>query len=376
MRIIIGSGISGLYIGYQLLEKGIKDFVILEKSNRSGGRILTKDNLELGASIFHSKQNNIMRLIHKLGLDKKLMELKGGKDTLYYLKNKGRLDSGYVNERLDKLNNKLKNKLYTNSKLSLQELAKKVFNNDDYNFYKDMTKEWFEIKDQNAITSFRNIENVGKLYKMKDGLSQIVNKLSVILKDKIRLNYDVKNITYDNDKFIINKKLTCDKLYLCTNMSGTKKIKFSGIQMKKVLDMGLPVSSIRVYLQFKDALIKNNIVSNYLFKWCIYISERIAMVSYVDGSSATRLNNLGEKEAIKLILYEISESLREEINLTNVEKKYFAYWKEAFNIVKSHITESEYYKTLNSLPKNFYQTVIPLEYGLNQAWMEAHLLKI
>ena len=146
--------------------------------------------------------------------------------------------------------------------------------------------------------------------------------------------------------------------------------------MKKVLDMGLPVSSIRVYLQFKDALIKNNIVSNYLFKWCIYISERIAMVSYVDGSSATRLNNLGEKEAIKLILYEISESLREEINLTNVEKKYFAYWKEAFNIVKSHITESEYYKTLNSLPKNFYQTVIPLEYGLNQAWMEAHLLKI
>ena len=376
MRIIIGSGISGLYIGYQLLEKGIKDFIILEKSNRIGGRILTKDNLELGASIFHSKQNNIMRLIHKLGLDKKLMELKGGKDTLYYLKNKGRLDSGYVNERLDKLNNKLKNKLYTNSKLSLQELAKKVFNNDDYNFYKDMTKEWFEIKDQNAITSFRNIENVGKLYKMKDGLSQIVNKLSVMLKDKIRLNYEVKNITYDNDKFIINKKLNCDKLYLCTNMSGTKKIKFSGIQMKKVLDMGLPVSSIRVYLQFKDALIKNNIVSNYLFKWCIYISERIAMVSYVDGSSATRLNNLGEKEAIKLILYEISESLREEINLTNVEKKYFAYWKEAFNIVKSHITESEYYKTLNSLPKNFYQTVIPLEYGLNQAWMEAHLLKI
>ena len=83
MRIIIGSGISGLYIGYQLLEKGIKDFIILEKSNRIGGRILTKDNLELGASIFHSKQNNIMRLIYKLGLDKKLIELKSGKDTLY-----------------------------------------------------------------------------------------------------------------------------------------------------------------------------------------------------------------------------------------------------------------------------------------------------
>jgi len=217
---------------------------------------------------------------------------------------------------------------------------------------------------------------VGKVYKMKDGLSQIINKLYSILKDKIKLNYEVKNIDYLNDKFIINKKISCDKVYLCTNMTGSKKIKYHNIQMKKILDLASPLSSIRVYLQFKKPLIENSIVSNNLFKWSIYINDKISMVSYVDGSSATRLNNLGEKEAIKLILYDISECLRKEINLIDIEKKNFAYWKEAFSIIKSHISEKEYYETLNLLPKNFIQTVVPLDYGLNQAWMEAHLLKI
>lgn len=373
-NVIIGGGISGLYIGYQLLKKGETDFLILEKGSRIGGRILTKDTLELGASIFHSRQKNIMNLIHNLGLDNKLLELKGGIDTIYCLKNKGRLHSEYVNERLDKINNKLKRLI--EKELSLQELAKKVLSEEDYNFYKNMSKEWFEIKDQNALTVFKNIENVGKVYKIKNGLSQVVEKLYKLLKDKIKFNYEVKNIVYNKDNFIIDKKLTCDKLYLCTNMSGAKKINFTDIEMKKVLKMATPLSSIRVYLKFKDNLINNNIVSNYLFKWCIVIDDKTSMVSYTDGSSATRLNNLGEKEAIKLILYEISNCLRKDINLNDVDQKYFSYWKEAFNIIKSHITEKEYKNTLKLLPKNFNQTVIPLDFGLNQAWMEAHLLKI
>jgi hypothetical protein len=159
-------------------------------------------------------------------------------------------------------------------------------------------------------------------------------------------------------------------------MSGTKKIKFTNIEMKKVLDLATPLSSIRVYIKFKDNIIQNNIVSNYLFKWSIFIDEKTSMVSYTDGSSATKLNNMGEREAIKLILYEISNCLKKEISIKDIDKKYFAYWKEAFNIIKSNVTKKQYYNTLKLLPNNFYQTTIPLDFGLNQAWIEAHLLKI
>jgi hypothetical protein len=239
-----------------------------------------------------------------------------------------------------------------------------------------MTKEWFEIKDQNSITAFKNIENVGKVYKMKNGLSQIIEKLYSKLKDKIKLDYEVKNIKAIGDEFLINNKLNCKKVYLCTNMSRTKKIKFTNIEMKKVLDVATPLSSIRVYIKFKDNIIQNNIVSNYLFKWSIFIDEKTSMVSYTDGSSATKLNNMGEREAIKLILYEISNCLKKEISIKDIDKKYFAYWKEAFNIIKSNVTKKQYYNTLKLLPNNFYQTTIPLDFGLNQAWIEGHLLKI
>ena len=53
-----------------------------------------------------------MELIHKLGLSKKLIELKGGKETLYF-QDKKRLDAEFVNEKLNKLNNFIK-KIYKN----------------------------------------------------------------------------------------------------------------------------------------------------------------------------------------------------------------------------------------------------------------------
>ena len=78
-NIIIGGGIAGLYIGYQLLKKG-EEFIIFEASDYLGGRVYTQhyksEVLELGASIFHSKQKNIMSLIRDYKLEKNLIELK------------------------------------------------------------------------------------------------------------------------------------------------------------------------------------------------------------------------------------------------------------------------------------------------------------
>lgn len=39
--IIIGAGISGLYTGKDLISKGFSNFLILEASDRTGGRINT-----------------------------------------------------------------------------------------------------------------------------------------------------------------------------------------------------------------------------------------------------------------------------------------------------------------------------------------------
>ena len=65
-HLIVGGGIAGLYLAYKLNSNNI---VILEKSGRLGGRILTIDNndfrYESGAGRVGTKQKLIMKLMNQ-----------------------------------------------------------------------------------------------------------------------------------------------------------------------------------------------------------------------------------------------------------------------------------------------------------------------
>ena len=50
-NLIIGAGLSGLYLAYKLEQQG-KDYLILEARDRLGGRIHDHDGLDLGPTWF------------------------------------------------------------------------------------------------------------------------------------------------------------------------------------------------------------------------------------------------------------------------------------------------------------------------------------
>lgn len=64
--IIVGAGISGIYSAYLLKDK--YDITIIEARDRVGGRILTINEFDLGASWIWKHQKNILKLIDTLGL--------------------------------------------------------------------------------------------------------------------------------------------------------------------------------------------------------------------------------------------------------------------------------------------------------------------
>ena len=76
--IIIGGGISGLYMGNQL-SKSKKDILLVESTNRLGGRIYTKQEkgvqFELGAARISQKHTKVLSLINELGLNDDLITL-------------------------------------------------------------------------------------------------------------------------------------------------------------------------------------------------------------------------------------------------------------------------------------------------------------
>lgn len=65
--IIVGGGASGLTAGLTLLFHGIFKFVILESSDRIGGRLNTKDSDNLGVPWIHSdnQDNEFLRVLKK-----------------------------------------------------------------------------------------------------------------------------------------------------------------------------------------------------------------------------------------------------------------------------------------------------------------------
>ena len=78
--LICGGGIAGLYTALQLLDKRIAtgdEIIIVEKSNRLGGRIYTKEHNEIkydaGATRIHKDHNLTMSLIYRYNLEKKLI---------------------------------------------------------------------------------------------------------------------------------------------------------------------------------------------------------------------------------------------------------------------------------------------------------------
>ena len=79
-NIIIGGGITGLYLAYKLNKLHPEcPLTVIEKTNRLGGRILTKTKnnlkIDIGAGRFSENHKLIIELINDLGLKKDIITL-------------------------------------------------------------------------------------------------------------------------------------------------------------------------------------------------------------------------------------------------------------------------------------------------------------
>jgi monoamine oxidase len=80
--VIVGGGIGGLYTAYKLhLQYPKKTILVLEKENYLGGRVFTyRDKymtVDAGAGRFSDKHTKLLKLIHDLGLDSKIVPVTG-----------------------------------------------------------------------------------------------------------------------------------------------------------------------------------------------------------------------------------------------------------------------------------------------------------
>ncbi len=391
--VIVGGGISGLFLAYKLSETNL-EVLLLEKDKNLGGRIHTsvdKDiQYECGAGRFNEKHEKLISLIHELKLEENMFPLtKGNELKIRDYNTSTPLNSVYL---FDMVKNKYPE--YDTSylqKITFYQLITDMFDSETANYMRDALgydAEFMQLNAHSAYTMFKDdLFDDTLYYVLKGGLSQIMNKMESLLKRKqnvtILKNNELKKI-YDDKILTSIDTYSYKNLVLAIPQYNLKKL--SEFNDFKLLDSVEPIELLRIYATypvdeqgnpwFKD--IKRTTTDNYIRHIIpIDYSKGLIMISYTDSLNAKLLANLHSVSEDKLM-----EGIHKEIKvLFDIEppkpkKVYFHYWNDGY-------TGLHVWKTGNDIDEIYPKILQPdteknificgETYSKKQGWIEGAL---
>ena len=395
--IIIGGGITGLFLTYKLCETDL-DILLVESTNKLGGRIQTiyKDNMnyEAGAARFHETHSKLITLIHELNLSDKIIQLSN--DIHFHLRGYNN-DKNYSTHILnDKLNyenllkrsydmkDKYDNKILRN--ITFFQYLCMIFDYERAEFIKDSfgyDSEFYELNSEAALEMFQDdfIMNNKNYYCLKNGLSEIIHKLEDRIQNyknvKIIKNCHVENIIENG---IITKHGTYyfNKLICTIPRNSLKKIKIFN-EMKE-LDTVENIPLLRIYFKYpKDKIwfknMKRTITNNHIRHIIpIDIENGLIMISYIDGKLSKDWDNIYKNNDDFLIemihneiymIYSIKASKPEFVSY-HLCNEGIHFWKPGVSMIDS------YFKILRPFKdKNIF--IGGESYCRKQGWIEGCL---
>jgi protoporphyrinogen oxidase len=364
--VIVGGGISGLYTALILEKLNITDILVIEKSDRLGGRIHTiyddingeKYPIEMGAGRISSNHIHLINLIKYIGLYDKLSD--GSKSNKFYYSNNipNKLDENsdfykIIFELMDKLNDEFFYELA--KKYTLFQLIVRFYDIETARLIEDQFGYGDDIIYQNSIKALEmfneSFSPTNKFCSLRGGLKQIINEIvKKLRKTDIKISTTFINMTKNKNRNIyecnlINQKtneylnITSENIIFAIPVSDLYKIPYL-LPLSNKFDCVINKPLMRVYMYFP--LDNNNIVwfndlngayiTNSLIRQIIPIDKKIGliMISYSDGGNALNLNNLGNL-LVDEILYNLRKLFKDKQipYPTHVHTKY---WKTGTHI--------------------------------------------
>ncbi len=410
-NLIIGGGISGLYLAYKLNTSKI---ILIEKSYRLGGRVYTynKNNLkyDVGAGRICSNQNLILNLIKELKLEKKLYKIDKNKhyflNNEYYKSEKKLLQKYNINTNnypsISSLWKYVVNHKDSNNKYYLQNInliahLHNILNSNEVDLLLDTfgyISETLELNAYNAISTLKRDFDVEKndFYVLVNGLSQIIDKLEQILlnrKVKILKGHYIKNLNSSRKKAIIVTDKLQEKIYNYENIYFTicRKDYFNipFFRKKKYMNLLNSVSDgnlMRIYAKYPldnngkvwfnnlPKLITDNPI---LFIIPINPENGLIQISYSDNYFAEYWNNMNSEEQIIKHLNKYLNKIYPKKNIPDPEFISIHYWPNGVHYWKPKFDSLDIRKQMNTIlnKKNIY--ILGETYSNNQAWIEGAL---
>lgn len=357
--IIIGSGISGLYLGYLLQDK---KYLILEKNDNIGGRIQQINFhgkiVQLGAGVIEDHHPNMLELLKKLKIKY---------NTAY--SESDRLVPGYNKEEFNKILNQIKKFKDIKGK-SIKDILNEIYLYDSKKvnlFIKSSNyTDYFKADAKMTIINYpiADIYDIKKkIFIVEGGNYKIIEELYKYSKKNIKLNFDVTSIEYKDNTWLItnNNKIYQTKHVICTvDINAIKKIKIKGVDISYFKKMIGANNFLRMYTYHDNVELNKTTVIPHIFKQMIPINNNIVMSAYCDNLNATKTNELLKTINNK----QITEIINKFISSTPVKDTFIKYWP-----VGTH-----YYKPSYNYKKNYFSvnnfSIVGEVIGYEQGWME------
>ena len=396
-HIIIGAGITGLYLAYQLILKGVSaaDIVIFEGSKRIGGRIYTNEHkgfrYSVGAGRLGKKHKYVMKLIKDFKLKDQIINI--GKNTNYFIEgrlmNEEQLLKHYKStfKSLKELwkyaiEKKLNGNKYDPNLYNLHNYFSLILNANEVELLKvslGYLGEMYDMNAYNGILTLRkdfDIRN-NEFFVLRDGIQILCDVLYKYIVDAgVSVNFssileDVK----DDDKTIrVNGNIyNYSKLYLTLKRSDYMKINY----FKKYDYLFNTVSDghlLRIFAQYKDVWFKDmpKILTQNKLQFIIPIdyNSGLIQISYSDRYNADFWNAFKTEKDVKKYLTKILNEMFPEKNIKEPEWITMHFWESGDHMWNVGVNTKNIQDIIDGLfiPKDIY--ILGETYSERQAWVE------
>ena len=376
MIIIIGAGISGLYLGHLLQQQG-KDFIILEQQQRYGGRVYVEsfedERIVIGAGIGRFKKDKI----------------------LYNL-------CTSLDVPIHKYTSKI-SRVFSNQKVSDKKFIEdlKQLANVRITKEKRSTTDFLTFLEENKKTDFINLSGYTDYihadiidtiedYGFDDVISgytgfsidwdDLLNKLYNSISDKVHLGEGIVE-HIEKDKSVRTKKRVYhyDQL-ICTVPVSIARFLFPSIKILDDLDVQ-PFSRIYVKIdkgKKEMSEIKNFTIVDSFLRKIIPINPKkgIYMIGYNDNDDALEsfsdFRNLSEKEVYDKIRYEINRIFGIDMTIGSSKIAFWEYGTTYYKPLKTKYKDrKEWLKIAQSPVSDIY--FVGEGFSRNQGWVEGSL---
>ena len=395
--IIVGGGISGLYLYYKLIHKS-KKILLLEKNAVFGGRIYQHNekvnNTELsfpaGAARFNKNHIRVIQLLKEFGL-LDFRKDKGWPASIDFIDSKNKFSSKFDNKTgFDYIKIVLKhaNEIPDNElkQKTFQEFALEVLKKEEVDFLLVASGYSGQLKHMNMYDAYFLFKNgiradmnyfSGYYHLLIEDLVKYLQKHNAQLKN----NMEVQSIEQNSEKnhyeiYGNKKKYNAKKIALCVPQESLLQFPFLN-PIKKVLKNTIQCKSLcRTYalfnkndIWFKD--LEKKVITNNPLRFIIPMDNEkgLIMISYTDDIYTNFWKDKNEDEVKIAIVKYVKETFGLTINPP--EKTWVFYWNSGVAYWKKGINSETVSKFINNPMPNVY--ICGENYSLNQSWVEGAL---